>query len=184
MSKTFASSDLEDISLASISFIFFCIMIVFLVIFSPGRDILRNHGIHWRNIRWTWKQNYCYILWSMSKADAKLSLGFIEFLNLLHKKTHWFIGYLSFTYQLHCKKWTWRASRTSGQESLSVVNHINLFSFPNIQFPFLVLFLAWYDISLETRQNIWRNKLFLNNAEEYISNIYAFCEQSIWKNCQ
>ena len=56
MSRTLASSDLEDISFCSISFIFFCIMIVFLVIFSPGRDILRNQGIHWRNMTWTWSK--------------------------------------------------------------------------------------------------------------------------------
>ena len=54
MSRTLASSDLEDISFCSISFIFFCIMIVFRVIFSPGRDILRNQGMYCRNINWTW----------------------------------------------------------------------------------------------------------------------------------
>ena len=54
-SKTLASKDFDDISFCSICFIFFCIIIVFLVIFSPGRDILRNQGIHWRNINWTWK---------------------------------------------------------------------------------------------------------------------------------
>ena len=31
-----------------------CIMIVFLVIFSPGRAILSTQGIHWRKIVLTW----------------------------------------------------------------------------------------------------------------------------------
>ena len=53
ISRTFAKSDFDDISFCSISFIFFCIMIVFLVIFSPGRDILKNQGIHCRKIIWT-----------------------------------------------------------------------------------------------------------------------------------
>ncbi len=48
MSRTLASSDFEDLSLRSNSFILFCIMIVFLVIFSPGRAMRRNQGIHWR----------------------------------------------------------------------------------------------------------------------------------------
>lgn len=49
ISSTFASKDLEDFSFKSNSFILFCIMIVFRVIFSPGRDIRSSHGIHWRN---------------------------------------------------------------------------------------------------------------------------------------
>ena len=37
----------------SSSFIFLAIMIVFLVIFSPGRAILSSHGSHWRKTRAT-----------------------------------------------------------------------------------------------------------------------------------
>lgn len=49
MSRTLANRDLEDFSLRSSSFILFCIMMVFLVIFSPGLAILRIQGIHCRN---------------------------------------------------------------------------------------------------------------------------------------
>ena len=48
MSRTLESSDLEEVSLMSSSFIFLAIMMVFLVIFSPGRPILRSQGSHWR----------------------------------------------------------------------------------------------------------------------------------------
>ncbi len=60
MSRTLASKDLEDFSFRSSSFILFCIIIVFLVIFSPGLDIRRNQGIHWRNNTRTWLKNKCY----------------------------------------------------------------------------------------------------------------------------
>ena len=46
MSRTFARRDLEEFSFMSISFILFWIRMVFLVIFSPGRDILNSQGIH------------------------------------------------------------------------------------------------------------------------------------------
>ena len=42
-----------DTSVLSSSLIFFCMSMLFLVIFSPGLDILSNHGIHCRNIMWT-----------------------------------------------------------------------------------------------------------------------------------
>ena len=45
-------------SVLSNSFIFFCMSILFLVIFSPGRDILSIQGIHCRNIMWTWIQKH------------------------------------------------------------------------------------------------------------------------------
>ena len=54
MSRTFARRDLEEFSFISISFILFWIRMVFLVIFSPGRDILNSQGIHWRNRIRTW----------------------------------------------------------------------------------------------------------------------------------
>lgn len=53
ISSTLASRLLEDLSFRSSSFILFCIMIVFLVIFSPGRPIRRAHGIHCRKIHLT-----------------------------------------------------------------------------------------------------------------------------------
>ena len=48
ISRTLESNDLEEVSLMSSSFIFLAIMMVFLVIFSPGRPILRSQGSHWR----------------------------------------------------------------------------------------------------------------------------------------
>ena len=48
ISRTLESKDLEEVSLMSSSFIFLAIMMVFLVIFSPGRPILRSQGSHWR----------------------------------------------------------------------------------------------------------------------------------------
>ena len=60
MSRTLASWDLDFNSFLSNSFIFFWTWIVFLVIFSPGRDIRKNQGIHWRKISWTWKS---FIKW-------------------------------------------------------------------------------------------------------------------------
>ena len=56
MSRTFARRDLEETSFLSISLIFFCMRMLFLVIFSPGRDILSIQGIHCRKIFWTWTQ--------------------------------------------------------------------------------------------------------------------------------
>ena len=50
ISRTFARRDFEETSFLSISLSFFCIRILFLVIFSPGRDILSIHGIHCKNI--------------------------------------------------------------------------------------------------------------------------------------
>ena len=49
MSRTLARSDLEDLACRSSSFILFWIMMVFRVIFSPGRPIRSTHGIHCRN---------------------------------------------------------------------------------------------------------------------------------------
>ena len=66
MSRTFARRDLEETSFLSISLIFFCIKMLFLVIFSPGRDILSIQGIHCRKIFWTWRcgnhqETFCVI---------------------------------------------------------------------------------------------------------------------------
>ena len=55
MSRTLESRDLEEVSLMSSSFIFLAIMIVFLVIFSPGRAILSSQGSHCRKTRATLK---------------------------------------------------------------------------------------------------------------------------------
>ena len=54
MSSTLARRDFELLSLRSSSFILFCIMMVFRVIFSPGLAIRRNQGSHWRNTVRTW----------------------------------------------------------------------------------------------------------------------------------
>ena len=51
MSRTLARRLLEG---GSISFILFWICMVFRLNFSPGRDILKSQGIHWRNITRTW----------------------------------------------------------------------------------------------------------------------------------
>ena len=56
-SSIFARLDLHDLSFISSSFILFCSMIDFLVIFSPGRLILRSHGSHWRKTNRTWIKN-------------------------------------------------------------------------------------------------------------------------------
>jgi len=53
ISSTLASRLFDDLSLRSSSFILFCIMMVFLVIFSPGRPIRSAQGIHWRKIQRT-----------------------------------------------------------------------------------------------------------------------------------
>ena len=68
MSRTLANRDLEDFSLRSSSFILFCIMMVFLVIFSPGLAILRTQGIHWRNNVLTYK---IYKGWSIKQNIKK-----------------------------------------------------------------------------------------------------------------
>lgn len=53
ISSTLANRLLEDLSFRSSSFILFCIMMVFRVIFSPGLPILRAQGIHWRKTHLT-----------------------------------------------------------------------------------------------------------------------------------
>ena len=82
MSRTLANRDLEDFSLRSSSFILFCIMMVFLVIFSPGRAILRTQGIHWRNNVLTYKifrglgirQNVKHFTWKNKPCSCNLCL--------------------------------------------------------------------------------------------------------------
>ena len=51
ISRTLAKRLLEG---GSISFILLWICIVFRLNFSPGRDIRKSQGIHWRNITRTW----------------------------------------------------------------------------------------------------------------------------------
>lgn len=48
ISNTLASSDFDDRSFSSSSFIRLVSIIVFLVIFLPGRDMRKIHGSHWR----------------------------------------------------------------------------------------------------------------------------------------
>ena len=62
MSRTLAKRLLEG---GSISFILFCICMVFRLNFSPGLDILKSQGIHWRNITRTWDLNWS--LWISQK---------------------------------------------------------------------------------------------------------------------
>ena len=62
MSRTLARRLLEG---GSISFILFCICMVFRLNFSPGLDILKSQGIHWRNITRTWYLNW--FLWISQK---------------------------------------------------------------------------------------------------------------------
>jgi len=53
MSSTLASRLFDDLSFRSSSFILFCIIMVFLVIFSPGRPMRSAHGIHCRKMHLT-----------------------------------------------------------------------------------------------------------------------------------
>ena len=79
MSKTLASKDLEDRSFRSNSFILFCIMIVFRVIFSPGRPIRSIHGIHCRKTDRTCEK----CAYSISVAEGVRTLNApTRFLNL------------------------------------------------------------------------------------------------------
>ena len=117
MSRTFANKVLEDTckyqcrkhkmvmftdlalytlscftSVLSNSLIFFCMSILFLVIFSPGRDILSSQGIHCRKIMWTWIQNGEWIQCQGKKYRHwdNILLNRIQFyLNTLH---WWLIG--------------------------------------------------------------------------------------------
>ena len=54
MSSTLASRLFDDLSFRSSSFILFCIIMVFLVIFSPGRPMRSAHGIHCRKMHLTY----------------------------------------------------------------------------------------------------------------------------------
>ena len=53
ISSTLDNRDLEEVSFMSSSFILLAIMMVFLVIFSPGLLMWSNQGNHCRNTAWT-----------------------------------------------------------------------------------------------------------------------------------
>ena len=103
ISRTFAKRDFEETSFLSISLIFFCIRMVFLVIFSPGRDILSIQGIHCRKILWTWahgnhQQYYC----KKSKIPILASHEC-----LLGGGDSWAQGWWSLRWQLPWTLWHW-----------------------------------------------------------------------------
>lgn len=85
MSRTLARRDLEDFSFKSNSFILFCIMIVFLVIFSPGLAIRSTHGIHWRNNVRTCITIY-YIIYQQRENKVNNSFIMISYSNNMSQK--------------------------------------------------------------------------------------------------
>ena len=78
MSRTFASRDFDFSSFLSSSFIFFCTWIVFLVIFSPGRDILSSQGIHCRKTSCTCKKPYLRYEKQISDIDTQSGISWVS----------------------------------------------------------------------------------------------------------